>query len=260
MTSPEDTVNRDAAPASPVRKNPWVPLWYGLLGLAVIASGTLAAVALHNRSVRSTNATQAIRPTGLPASISTNTATIMGLSPVKTTPAPDFTLTDQNGHSLALSSLKGKAVVLEFMDPHCVDICPLVAKEFIDANKYLGASASKVAFVAVNVNQYYASVASMMNFSRQEGLISIPSWHFFTGPLGALRRVWRDYGIAVVAPKPTADILHTSLMYFIDPQGNERFMASPIVNHTSAGKSFLPPATISAWGRGIAAVARATLG
>ncbi|HUX05065.1 MAG TPA: SCO family protein [Acidimicrobiales bacterium] len=260
MTSPEDAASPDAPETNTKSARPWIGLWFVVLGLAVIASAALAVVALRNRSAGSTATTQQIRVTGLPASVSTATANLMGLSPIKTAPAPNFTLTDQNGRTLSLSSLKGKAVVLEFMDPHCTDICPLVSKEFVDANRDLGANASKVVFVAVNVNQYYASVANMMAFSRAHNLVSIPSWHFFTGPTATLRTVWNDYGIDVSAPNPNADIIHTSLLYFIDPQGNERFIASPVVNHTSSGKSFLPAATLSAWGRGIAQVATATLG
>jgi peroxiredoxin len=46
----------------------------------------------------------------------------MGLSPVPARPAPGFTLTDQDGRTMSLSSFRGRAVVLEFMDPHCTDI------------------------------------------------------------------------------------------------------------------------------------------
>lgn len=62
----------------------------------------------------------------------------MQLSPVPVTRAPGFTLTDQDGQAMSLASLRGRAVVLEFMDPHCTDICPIVSREFIDAYRDLG--------------------------------------------------------------------------------------------------------------------------
>jgi hypothetical protein len=34
--------------------------------------------------------------------------------------------------------------------------------------------------------------------------------------------------------------VHTSVVYFIDPSGNERFAASPMANHTTNGASYLP--------------------
>ena len=38
---------------------------------------------------------------------------------------------------------RGHAVVLEFMDPHCTDVCPLVSAEFIDAYHDLGGAAGQ---------------------------------------------------------------------------------------------------------------------
>jgi protein SCO1 len=145
--------------------------------------------------------------------------------------------------------------VLEFMDPHCTDICPIVSQEFVDAYHRLGPTAAKVAFIAVNVNQYHKSVANMADYSRQEGLNTIPGWHFFTGSVPALKNVWRDYNVAVQAPNPDADIIHTSAVYFIDPQGREAFLASPMVDHTKKGTAYLPAKQVKQWARGIALVA-----
>ena len=116
------------------------------------------------------------RPASPPA-----VADLMQLSPVPATPAPGFTLTDQNGHILSLASFRGRAVVLEFMDPHCTDICPIVSQEFIDADRDLGRSASRAVFIAVNVNPYFRSVADVAAYSQEHQLTAIPSWHFLTG-------------------------------------------------------------------------------
>ena len=111
---------------------------------------------------RSTTRTRPLlRPTGIPGNISTSLANLMQLSPLPGVRAPGFTLTDQRGHTMSLASLRGKVVVLEFMDPHCTDICPIVSQEFVDAYHELGANAGKVVFAAINVNQYHASVADM---------------------------------------------------------------------------------------------------
>ncbi|MGE5292432.1 MAG: SCO family protein [Micromonosporaceae bacterium] len=196
------------------------------------------------------------RQSGLPANVSTGLAYLMGLSSLPAKAAPGFTLTDQAGRTLPLSSFRGKAVVLEFMDPHCVDICPIVSDEFIRAYHDLGPLASKVVFATVNVNQYHTAVSDVAAFSREQQLTSIPDWHFFTGAVPALRAVWRDYHIAVQAPNPNADIVHTSAVYFIDPQGRERYLAAPMVDHTKSGTAFLPPSQLAAWGHGIALIAR----
>jgi hypothetical protein len=43
-------------------------------------------------------------------------------------------------------------------------------------------------------------------------------------------------------------------------QGRERYLASPMVDHTSAGSSYLPADQLTAWGQGIAQVARQLTG
>lgn len=45
-------------------------------------------------------------------------------------------------------------------------------------------------------------------------------------------------------------------MYFIDPQGRERFLADPMVDHTASGSAYLPTSQLASWGHGIALVAR----
>ena len=107
------------------------------------------------------------RPYGIPAAVPDSQINLMGLSPVPVRPAPGFTLTDQAGRALSLASLRGKVVVLEFMDPHCTDICPIVSREYVDAYHDLGPLADKVVFAAVNVNQYHAAVSDMLAYSRR---------------------------------------------------------------------------------------------
>ena len=250
-----DSPSSSSTPAPRGARGPGAAL-IAVLVLAVLASGSFAAYALNHRSTPTTNL---VRVTGIPSNISTATANLMALSPVPRRPAPDFTLIDQNGRTFSLSSFRGKAVILEFMDPHCVDICPLVAQEYIDAYHDLGAAANKVVFMAINVNQYYASAANMMTFSKQHSLTTIPSWHFFTGASAALASAWRDYNIEVIAKNRNADIIHTSALYVIDPQGRERYLAAPVVDHRASGAAFLPANTLTAWGRGIATLARDVL-
>jgi cytochrome oxidase Cu insertion factor (SCO1/SenC/PrrC family) len=248
---PADSAGPAAAPPVSPGKPPWRLLAFGMV--AIVLAGALAVTALVIGRQRGTAVT---RPSGIPASVPTGLANLMLLSPLPRQQAPGFTLTDQAGHTMALSGLRGKVVVLEFMDPHCTDICPIVSQEFVDAYHDLGPAARKVVFVAVNVNAYHATVADMATYSREHGLSSIPGWHFFTGPVPALRAVWRDYNIEVAAPSPNADIIHTSAVYFIDPQGREAFLASPMDDHTAKGVAYLPAAQLTAWGRGIALIAR----
>ncbi|MDA8081382.1 MAG: SCO family protein [Actinomycetota bacterium] len=195
-----------------------------------------------------------VNQSGVPANVPTSLANLMALAPTPRIPAPAFTLTDQNGMTLSLASFKGHAVVLDFMDPKCIDICPLVSQEFVDAYHSLGSSASSVVFLAVNVNKYHLSTSAVRAFTDGHGLNKIPNWHFFTGNLSSLRKIWSKYGITVQAPSPTADVVHTSIVYFIDSHGRERYIASPTDYHTPQGTVYLPANQLTAWGHGIATI------
>jgi cytochrome oxidase Cu insertion factor (SCO1/SenC/PrrC family) len=238
-------------PSGPPGKLPWRILALGMTAIVLTAAVVVTGLVM----ARKPNTAEQ-RATGIPADVPTGLANEMLLTPLTHQQAPGFTLTDQAGRTMPLSALRGKAVVLEFMDPHCTDICPIVSQEFVDAYHDLGPAAAKVAFIAINVNQYHASVADIAAYSRQEGLNTIPDWHFFTGPGPALQNAWRDYNIAVEARNPDADIVHTSAVYFIDPQGREAFLASPMVDHTKKGTAYLPAAQIARWATGIALIAR----
>jgi cytochrome oxidase Cu insertion factor (SCO1/SenC/PrrC family) len=228
------------------------------LTVLLVAAVAIPSYLLLNRN-QATLAAQS-RVSGIPASVSTSLANLMVLSPVPGDRAPGFTLTDQNGQTMSLASLHGKVVVLQFMDPHCTDICPIVSAEFVKAYHDLGPLASKVVFAAVNVNAYHARVQDMDKYTRAQALNTIPSWHFFTGPVPAMKAVWRGYNIQVYAPNPNADVQHTSAVYFIDPQGRERYLASPEVDHTKSGTAYLPASQQIAWGHGIALIARQLAG
>jgi cytochrome oxidase Cu insertion factor (SCO1/SenC/PrrC family) len=97
-------------------------------GLVVIAAAVAVLIAAASAGyavirVRQHEASE-LRASGIPASVSTSLANLMQLSPIPVTSAPGFTLTDQGGQTMSLAGLKGHVVVLEFMDPHCTDICP----------------------------------------------------------------------------------------------------------------------------------------
>jgi hypothetical protein len=130
-----------------------------------------------------------------------------------------------------------------------------VSAEFTDAYHDLGRQAGQVVFAAVNVNQYHHAVADVAAYSRAHLLTSIPSWHFFTGPVPRLRAVWNAYNIAVQAPGPDADIVHSSVVDFIDPGGRERYLAArpfpPRTRRARRRTPWLPgelPAVIAACG------------
>ncbi len=136
--------------------------------------------------------------------------------------APAFALTDQDGHQVSLASLRGKVVLLTFLDPVCTSDCPLIAQEFRDADQLLGASAHRVVLVAIVANPLYRSVAYTQAFDRQEGLAGVPNWLYLTGSLAQLQQAWRNYDVAAQILAPGGMIAHSDVAYVIDQAGHTR--------------------------------------
>jgi cytochrome oxidase Cu insertion factor (SCO1/SenC/PrrC family) len=136
-------------------------------------------------------------------------------------PAPPFRLTGPHGRPVSLASLRGKAVLLTFLDPACTTGCP-VAQEFRGAGQLLGASSRKVALVAITLSPGYRSAAVIGAFNRRERLDSVPNWLFLTGSPLQLQRVWQAYSVTASGLSAGAATGHTGRAYVIDPAGHVR--------------------------------------
>jgi cytochrome oxidase Cu insertion factor (SCO1/SenC/PrrC family) len=136
--------------------------------------------------------------------------------------APGFSLTGEDGRAVSLASLRGKTVLLTFLDPVCTSDCPLIAQEFRQADAMLGARQTRVELVAIAANPVYHSARYARAFDRQEGLSALANWMFLSGPLPALRRAWHDYSFPVAMVPAGGMVEHGDVAYVIDPAGRVR--------------------------------------
>jgi cytochrome oxidase Cu insertion factor (SCO1/SenC/PrrC family) len=134
-------------------------------------------------------------------------------------PAAGFTLTSQSGRQVSLASLRGKVVVLTFLDPVCTTDCPIIAQEMRSADTLLGAQASHAELVAVVANPTYTGTAFTEAFTRQEGLGQVPNWLYLTGSLSQLQKVWNNYGIEVENLPAGSMAAHSELAFVISGTG-----------------------------------------
>ena len=137
-------------------------------------------------------------------------------------PAPAFSLTDEHGRTVTLASLRGKVVLLTFLDDTCSVDCPLIAQEFRQAGQLLG-DTQHVELVAINYNPIYTQVSYIQAFNRQEGLATVPNWLFLTGTRAQLEQVWRRYGAAPAEILPAGSMIgHGDYAFVIDQAGHLR--------------------------------------
>jgi len=147
---------------------------------------------------------------------------IAGSSAPLNFPAKDFRLTDQHGRAVSLASLRGKVVLLTFLDPVCTTDCPLIAQEFRQAGQLLGTASRKVELVAIAANPVYYQLAYTRAFNRQEYLNQVPNWLFLTGSVAQLKQVWKDYGLFAEILPAGSMVGHPDVAFVIDAAGRVR--------------------------------------
>lgn len=147
----------------------------------------------------------------------TNTTGSQGTDLGKT-PAPGFTLTDQNGKQVSLAQFKGQPVILTFLYTHCPDLCPLTAEKLHTVMLNLGSDAHKVAVLAVSTDPARDTTDAALNFSKAHQMQDY--WHYLIGTQNSLSPVWSAYNIFAQAQTQTVN--HTVAIYVIDKQGRER--------------------------------------
>jgi cytochrome oxidase Cu insertion factor (SCO1/SenC/PrrC family) len=135
-------------------------------------------------------------------------------------PAPDFTLHDQNGHTVRLSQLHGRVVVVSFLDAACISTCTVSAQCLDETAQFLGAGADQVAWLAVSVNPRNTDTDAQTFIAKHH--ISVPL-HILLGTPEQLRAVWQAYTIpASTTGDAAASVTSSMISYVIDTSGHER--------------------------------------
>jgi cytochrome oxidase Cu insertion factor (SCO1/SenC/PrrC family) len=134
-------------------------------------------------------------------------------------PAPQFTLTDQDGRTVTLASLRGKVVLLSF----CASRCAAIGAELSQAGQLLGGNAGGTVLASVML-----SPARPAGSARPDGLS-------LTAPAAQLQRVAQQYRVA--AGPATA---HGDALYVINETGyiRQAYDTDPGPSSTAVRSSF----------------------
>jgi protein SCO1 len=151
-------------------------------------------------------------------------------------PAPEIALIDQAGKPFALTSLRGRAVLVSFVYTTCTGTCPTTTLNLARAQQALrraGLRGDKVQFVSVSLDPIRDTPEALAAYARHFDA-DLAVWHFLTGPPEEVARVIASWGMwAKTGPTGTLD--HPSRIFLIDPNGRQR----EIYN-----LQFLTPATV----------------
>jgi protein SCO1 len=141
---------------------------------------------------------------------------VSGLS--KIGPAPEFTLTAQDGKGVSLTGLRGKVVVVAFIYTNCPDACPLLTAKMATLETSLGADFGRnVAFVSITVDPERDTPEVLARYARTHSA-NVAGWDFLTGSPGEIANVALGYGVvARKIERGTVD--HALVTTIVDQRG-----------------------------------------
>jgi protein SCO1/2 len=136
----------------------------------------------------------------------------------KIAPAPEFTLTSQDGAPVSLADFRGKVVAVTFIYTLCTDTCPVLTPMMSFVQDRLGRDfGTKIAFVSITVDPERDTPAVLKEYAQAFGA-NPAGWAFATGAPETIREVTRRYGV-FAAKTVDGDVDHSFLTSIVDPRG-----------------------------------------
>src|SRR5947208_2487884 len=108
------------------------------------------------------------------------------------------------GNVVRMESLRGKVVLVTFLDTACKTKCPLIASVVGDGLRLLTSSdRRRVVPLALTVNPASDTPASVRRFLRERGALGLD---FLLGTTRQMRPVWRAFHVVSAAETGSADV------------------------------------------------------
>jgi len=128
---------------------------------------------------------------------------------------PDFTLTDQTGASVALSSFRGRWVAVNFIYTRCPlpEVCPRLTATFASLQRRF--RDAPLTLLSITLDPRYDTPEVLAAYARTTA--AGPHWRFLTGRPEAVSAVARGFGLWFWVEEGV--IVHNSTTALIDPSG-----------------------------------------
>jgi protein SCO1 len=130
----------------------------------------------------------------------------------------DTKLVDQNGNTVALTSLKGKPLVVDFIYTSCPGPCLMETAKLANVALRLGNDlGSKVTIVSISVDPEHDGPKQLLAYSRQQGADE-KGWYFLTGGPGDVDRALAGFKLSRQI-EPDGSVGHLVDMMLIGADG-----------------------------------------
>jgi protein SCO1/2 len=178
----------------------------GVLAIGLLASGfvplVLGALFVHERSSEPASGPKVARE-----------GAYRGSSPPGRSELPDFQLRSYRGATVRSHDLRGKVVLVTFLDTRCTTQCPIIAGILGEAMRKLPAPArAKTVAFAISVDSEYDTPESVGRFLRRQHVLG--TFDFLLGTEEQLRPVWRAFYVLAVSKTANPNIHSADVRVF----------------------------------------------
>jgi protein SCO1 len=132
---------------------------------------------------------------------------------------PDFALYNQNGEVVSAAKWRGKQIMLNFIYTRCpiATMCPAATAKMTDVQaKAAEAGVKNLELVSITLDPEYDTPGVLKEYADARG-IDTSNFSFLTGPEGAIKDLFKQFGILTEMKGPL--LSHTLATLLIDEQG-----------------------------------------
>ena len=163
----------------------------GVVALTMLALGTLVTLATLSGTGKTSSDAGPLRLSSGP---------YRGSEPPQGISMPRFSLRDDAGRVLDSRDLRGKVVLLTFLDSHCTDACPIIAAQIAQTlSRLTRAERGQVEAVAISSDPVTDTPAAVHAFLAKQHALGKLRYLGAGQPLRRLEPVWRAFKILASA-------------------------------------------------------------
>lgn len=149
---------------------------------------------------------------------------------------PAIDLIDQYGRPVALPSLKGKPVLIDFIYATCPTACPILTARFARIARLLGPElGAKMTIVSVTIDPEHDHPAQLLAYAKSHQA-DCPGWLFLTGDPASIDALLKVYRLKRER-QPDGMINHVATAFLLGADGHQVRMYNAME---------VPPATVVA--------------
>jgi cytochrome oxidase Cu insertion factor (SCO1/SenC/PrrC family) len=140
-----------------------------------------------------------------------------GSTPPPGIAAPDFVFHDYTGDSVRMRDLRGKVVLITFLDSQCTESCPIIATRIARTLPLLDEDERRqVEAVAISTDPTEDTPESVRAFLRRNRALGV--LHYLVGPEKDMRAAWSAFEI-LPSEDTGIDTLHSAPVRIYDRRG-----------------------------------------